>query len=90
MSTGDWVIVGIDVRPFSCGRSLDIPDFLKKEYGVTVVLNDDNSRGLRCLVLGMCTGVKRRNLLKAGRESQYTTEVEALSLSIGQSTHDQM
>ena len=78
------------MRPFSGGSSLQIPDFLKKGYGVTVVLNEDNSCGLRCLVLAMCTDVKRRNLLKAARASQFTKEVEALSLSIGQSNQDPM
>jgi hypothetical protein len=87
---GSTVSVGISVRPFSGGSSLHVPDFLKKGYGVTVILNEDNSCGLRCLVLAMCTDVKRRNLLKAARASQLNKEVEALALSIGQSTQDQM
>ncbi len=78
------------VRPFSGGSSLHVPYFLKKGYGVTVVLNEDNSCGLRCLVLAMCPDVKRRNLLKAARASQFTQEVEALALSIGQSIQDPM
>ena len=80
LSSGSSVGVGISVRPFSGGSSLHVPDFLKKGYGVTVVLNEDNSCGLRCLVLAMCTDVKRRNLLKAARASQFTKEVEALAL----------
>jgi hypothetical protein len=90
MSAGSSVSVGISVRPFSGGSSLHVPDFLKKGYGVTVILNEDKSCGLRCLVLAMCTDVKHRNLLKAARASQFTKEVEALALSIGQSTNDQM
>ena len=73
----------ISVRPFSGGSSLHVPDFLKKGYGGTVVLNEDNSCGLRCLVLAMCTDVKLRNLLKPARASQFTKEVKALALTIG-------
>ena len=38
----------------------------------------------------MCTDVKRHSLLKAARASQFTKEIEALALTIGQSTNDQM
>ena len=52
MSTGCSIGVGISVRPFSGGSSLHIPDFLKKVYyGVTVVIDEDNFWGLRCIVL---------------------------------------
>ena len=78
------------MRPFSGGSSLHIPDFLKKGYGIIVILNDNNSCGNRCLVLGMRTSVKRRSHFKAVRESQYINEAEALALSIGPSTNDQM
>jgi hypothetical protein len=80
---GSSVGVGISVRPCSCGSSLHVPDFLKKCYGVIIVLNEDNSCGLRCLVLAMCTDVKLRNLLKPARASQFTKEVKALALTIG-------
>jgi hypothetical protein len=54
LTVSSLVSVGINVRPSSGGSSLHIPGFLKKGYGVTVVLSEDNSCGLRCLVLGMC------------------------------------
>jgi hypothetical protein len=54
LTASSLVSVGINVRPSSGGSSLHIPDFLKKGYGVTVVLSEDSSCGLRCLVLGMC------------------------------------
>ena len=76
------------MRLFSGGSSLHAPDFLEKGYGVIVVLSEDNSCGLRCFIWGMCADVKRRNLLKAARASQLTKEVEALALSIWQSTQD--
>ena len=53
LSSGSSVGVGISVRPFSGGSLLHVPDILKKGYGVTVILNEDNSCGFRCLVLAM-------------------------------------
>ena len=58
MAEGGSVGVGIVVRLFFGDSSLHIPNFLKKGYGVTVVLNKDYSCGLRCLVLAMCTDVR--------------------------------
>ena len=81
----------VKVRPTSGGSGgLFVPDFLTKGYGVTIIRNEDNSCGLRCLVLGMAPDVKRRNLLKKARASQLTTEVLKLSREIDQEPSDAM
>jgi hypothetical protein len=57
---------------------------------MTLIINEDNSCGLSCLVLGTCTDVKPRNLLKKARASQLDKEVEKLAIGIGHSSMDRM
>ena len=83
--------VTVKIRPVSGGSGgLFVPDFLTKGYGVTIIRNEDNSCGLRCLVLGVVPDVKRRNLLKKAREGQLTKEVDKLAAEIGQDPTDPM
>ena len=80
----------INIRPVPAGgSSLIVPEYLKKR-GLTLIRNEDNSCGLRCLVLGLSNPDKRKNLMKKSRASQLEREAQALAKEIGHDYHQPM
>jgi hypothetical protein len=55
----------------SGGNCVDIPEFLKKQ-GISLIINDDNLCGQRCLVMADCeTADQLKDLKKPNRKNSY-------------------
>jgi hypothetical protein len=62
------------------GSSVDVPDFLKNKRGISIIINDDDLCGQRCLVLADCkTNDDLRQIKTTKSESRFNKKVLEMS-----------
>lgn len=67
----------------SCSGLSQVPEYLRKMKGISLIFNNDELCGQRCLVLSMQTDSQRKNLLKPVRATQLTRKASDLADQIG-------